>query len=281
MPVATGEVAMPLAPTPDIPPEQQCHQCHEHAHRYRCPACDMRTCSLACTKAHKQAKACTGKRSRTEMVTLSDFTERQLLSDYKFLEEAARLHDVAQRSEAPRPARQLPLGLQNFVDEAQRRGIKYELLPPGMQRRKQNSSRFDRRSRTIFWHVHWCFPSVKESVHDLRVSEQTPLKQILQQHISLALGNSVKRHALRLYSEAGLEKLQILMMKEHCPANKPQFHQLDIDKFLRQQLSGKVVIEFPVLIVLLPEEEKNYSIVQDAADVHGNDATEAPVSTML
>ena len=51
------------------------------------------------------------------MVNLSDFTERQLLSDYKFLEEAARLHDVAQRSEAPRPARQLPLGLQNFVDE--------------------------------------------------------------------------------------------------------------------------------------------------------------------
>ncbi len=77
----------------------------------------MRTCSLACTKAHKQEQACTGKRSRTEMVTLSDFTERQLLSDYKFLEEAARLHDVAQRSEAPRPARQLPLGLQNFVDE--------------------------------------------------------------------------------------------------------------------------------------------------------------------
>ena len=77
----------------------------------------MRTCSLACTKAHKQEKACTGKRSRTEMVTMSDFTERQLLSDYKFLEEGARLHDVAQRSEAPRPARQLPLGLQNFVDE--------------------------------------------------------------------------------------------------------------------------------------------------------------------
>lgn len=281
MRVATGEVAVPPDPTPDIPPEQQCHQCHEHAHRYRCPACDMRTCSLACTKAHKQEKACTGKRSRTEMVTLSDFTERQLLSDYKFLEEAARLHDVAQRSEAPRPARQLPLGLQNFVDEAQRRGIKYELLPPGMQRRKQNSSRFDRRSRTIFWHIHWHFPAAKESVHDLRVSEQTPLKQILQQHISLAPGNSVKRHALRLYVEAGLENLQILMKKEHCPANKSEFHQLDIDKFLRQQLSGKAVVEFPVLIVLLPEEEKKYSIMQDAADVRDNDVEEAPVSTML
>lgn len=103
------------------------------------------------------------------------------------------------------------------IDQAQRRGIKYELLPPGMQRRKQNSSRFDRRSRTIFWHIHWHFPAANESVHDVRVSEQTPLKQILQQHISLAPGNSVKRHALRLYVEAGLENLQILMKKEHCP----------------------------------------------------------------
>ena len=71
-------------------------------------------------------------------------------------------------------------------------------------------------------------------------------------------------------------------MKHDAPqANKPEFHQLDIDEFLRQQLSGKVVIEFPVLIVLLPEEEENYSIIQDAADVGDNDAKEAPVSRIL
>jgi hypothetical protein len=71
-------------------------------------------------------------------------------------------------------------------------------------------------------------------------------------------------------------------LKHDAPqANKPEFHQLDIDKFLRQQLSDKVVIEFPVLVVLLPEEEKNYSILQVAADVGDNDAKEAPVSTIL
>jgi len=71
-------------------------------------------------------------------------------------------------------------------------------------------------------------------------------------------------------------------LKHDAPqANKPEFHQLDIDKFLRQQLSDKVMIEFPVLVVLLPEEEKNYSILQVAADVGGDDAKEAPVSTIL
>ena len=52
----------------------------------------------------------------------------------------------------------------------------------------------------------------------------------------------------------------------------PEYHQLDADKFLRQQLSGKVVIEFPVLIVLLPGEETQYSVVSDT------DATQADVA---
>lgn len=247
-----------------VPPERQCQQCHEQAYKYTCPACSYRSCSLSCSKAHKQKTGCTGKRSRTEMVTLSDFTERQLLSDYKFLEEASRLHDSAQRSEVPRPARQLPMGLQQFVDEAQRRGIKYEILPPGMQRRKLNTSRYDRRTRTIFWHIHWQFPAADESVHDHRVSEQSPLKQLLQQHVSLVPGNSLKRHALRRYVEAGLHNLILLMKKEHCPANKPEYHKLDADKFLKQQLVGKCVIEFPMLLVLLPEEESQYQVVNDA-----------------
>lgn len=110
--------------------------------------------------------------------------------------------------------------------QARRQGIKYELLPPGMHRQKMNSSRFDKRSRTIFWHVHWQFPAANESVHDQRVSEQTPLMQVLQQHISLTPGNSLRRHALRAYVEAGVQNLQILMKKERCPVQCYALHAL-------------------------------------------------------
>ena len=110
--------------------------------------------------------------------------------------------------------------------QARRRGIKYDLLPPGMHRQKVNSSRFDKRSKTIFWHVHWHFPAGDESVHEQRVSEQTPLNQVLQHHISLTPGNSLRRHALRAYVEAGLQNLQILMKKEHCPVQFCAMHAL-------------------------------------------------------
>lgn len=110
--------------------------------------------------------------------------------------------------------------------QARHRGIKYDLLPPGMHRQKLNSSRFEKRSKTIFWHVHWHFPAAGESVHDQRVSEQMPLNDVLQQHISLMPGNSVRRHALRAYVEAGVQHLQILMKKEHCPVRCYAVHAL-------------------------------------------------------
>ncbi|KAL3159890.1 hypothetical protein ABBQ38_010287 [Trebouxia sp. C0009 RCD-2024] len=168
--------------------------------------------------------------------------------------------------------------------QARQRGIKYDLLPPGMQRQKLNSSRFDKRSRTIFWHVHWQFPAANESVHDQRVSEQMPLTQVLQQHTSLAPGNSLRRHALRAYVEAGVQNLQILMKREHCPANKPEYHRIDGNRFLRQELSGKSVIEYPVLTVLLPGEDSKYNVAADVlanpADVKAAVQTDAGVGAL-
>ena len=65
-------------------------------------------------------------------------------------------------------------------------------------------------------------------------------------------------------------------------ANKPEYHLLDPDKFLRQQLAGKTVIEFPVLLVLLPGEEAKYILAEsekkafvpfNAADLKANALT--------
>jgi len=39
---------------------------------------------------HKEASGCTGKRDRTQYVSLPAFTERQLVSDYQLLEETQR-----------------------------------------------------------------------------------------------------------------------------------------------------------------------------------------------
>ena len=104
---------------------QMCGVCLGSAPKYTCPACGLRSCSLPCTKAHKAASGkapglepvlvhflqpselqacmhcscagCTGKRSRTGFVRLGKFGERELVSDFRFLEEAALLGEAAGR----------------------------------------------------------------------------------------------------------------------------------------------------------------------------------------
>ena len=36
-------------------PEKKCKVCQEAQWKYRCPGCEARTCSLACSKQHKSA----------------------------------------------------------------------------------------------------------------------------------------------------------------------------------------------------------------------------------
>ncbi|CAK0859135.1 unnamed protein product, partial [Prorocentrum cordatum] len=45
-----------------------CEWCGEGAAKYRCPACELRTCSAACVRAHKEERECSGKRPRTSFV---------------------------------------------------------------------------------------------------------------------------------------------------------------------------------------------------------------------
>jgi hypothetical protein len=56
-----------------------CSRCGEAA-KYRCPGCELVTCSLACIKEHKAALGCCGKRARTDFVDIHDLGDRHLIS---------------------------------------------------------------------------------------------------------------------------------------------------------------------------------------------------------
>ena len=59
------------------------------AAKYRCPGCAIVTCSLECSKRHKQmGEGCSGKRKVAEFKDIRDFTDADLVSDYRFLEDA-------------------------------------------------------------------------------------------------------------------------------------------------------------------------------------------------
>ena len=74
-----------------------CEVCSDKEYKYQCPRCEQKTCSLECCRRHKELAECSGQRDKTKYVPKEEFDERSFLSDYRFLEEHARLIDAAAR----------------------------------------------------------------------------------------------------------------------------------------------------------------------------------------
>jgi len=75
-----------------------CEICYAFEAKYRCPACERRTCSVECVRRHKEQYDCTGKRPRTEPVApVNNFSSHHIMRDFGFLEEVDFAIDRAGR----------------------------------------------------------------------------------------------------------------------------------------------------------------------------------------
>lgn len=78
-----------------------CCVCQQAAF-YTCPACGKGVCSVACSRAHKQSlPPCSGLPDPTAKVLLKDFTDRQFIRDFHFLEDCRRLLGNIERQKLP------------------------------------------------------------------------------------------------------------------------------------------------------------------------------------
>uniref|UniRef100_A0A0C9RZV4 Box C/D snoRNA protein 1 n=1 Tax=Fopius arisanus TaxID=64838 RepID=A0A0C9RZV4_9HYME len=79
---------------------ENCEVCAKMTAKYTCPKCEVRTCSLTCVNIHKKELDCDGIRDKTKFVPLNKFTDLDLLSDYRLLEEVGRSVDQLHRDES-------------------------------------------------------------------------------------------------------------------------------------------------------------------------------------
>lgn len=64
--------------------------CSTQVAKYTCPKCEVKTCCLSCQKIHKEELKCDGVRDKTKYIPLNKFTDLDLSSDYRLLEECGR-----------------------------------------------------------------------------------------------------------------------------------------------------------------------------------------------
>ncbi|CAG8695718.1 3352_t:CDS:2 [Dentiscutata erythropus] len=58
-----------------------CQACNINKWKYKCPKCEFRSCSLPCSKLHKETYNCDGVRSKTSYIALHEYGYKELMSE--------------------------------------------------------------------------------------------------------------------------------------------------------------------------------------------------------
>ncbi|XP_072294954.1 box C/D snoRNA protein 1 [Eucyclogobius newberryi] len=236
-----------------------CAVCGSEAARYTCPRCLTHSCGLLCVKKHKEETGCSGVRDKTAFVALSQFDEMNLLNDYRFLEDTGRFSDGATRDTLIRVPH-VTMKAKCFMSKARKMNITLRLLPCTFTRSKENSTFFYSKEKRFMWHLKLVFPHSSAEFTQRRVSDQLTLLQILTPYIHRTESDPVARQKLKMYVLEPLEHVKVFMKAEGRKANSIRYHELDLHKSLRDNLSYKTLIEYPVLHVVLKQHWKDYPL---------------------
>uniref|UniRef100_A0A8C2Y935 Box C/D snoRNA protein 1 n=1 Tax=Coturnix japonica TaxID=93934 RepID=A0A8C2Y935_COTJA len=237
----------------------RCETCGEEEAKYRCPRCMKYSCSLLCVKKHKVALSCSGVRDKTAFVSVTEFTDLNLLSDYRFLEDVGRAADAAARDlSVHRPTTNKYI---NYLrNRARRHNINLKTLPIGFTKRRENSTIFIKKEQKFYWHLKLVFPHCHAEYTLKRVPEDKTLADILKSYIDPVESDPVICQRLKIYTMSPQSDVQILMKIENRKQNSTRYNELDASRSLLENLKNKVIIEYPTLFVVL-KKLKNDMVV--------------------
>uniref|UniRef100_A0A6P7GXL5 Box C/D snoRNA protein 1 n=1 Tax=Diabrotica virgifera virgifera TaxID=50390 RepID=A0A6P7GXL5_DIAVI len=242
----------------------QCEVCGVSSAKYTCPKCEVKTCALKCSKIHKLELNCDGIRDPTKFISSAKFSNTDLLSDYRFLEEISRSVSGGASQLLKRNNHQSQ-GLQQLKNAARIRKTNLKTLPAHFTKRKNNTTYFNSENNTIFWHIEWIFGNADVALYDTNISETQKLGVLLERHLTQTDKSLMEQ--LQYYRSVGVPGVKLLLRVEQTAGKK--FFELDSDLMLQECLKGKLIIEHPTIYVVLKNLAHEYEIVDsDNEDDH-------------
>ncbi|KAK2150802.1 hypothetical protein LSH36_387g00041 [Paralvinella palmiformis] len=242
----------------------RCEMCGENPAKYKCPKCSIRTCSLPCVKHHKTERNCDGIRDKTKFVEVSKFTDIDLLSDYRFLEDAGRKADSANRDNFENRKRN-NWQRTKLLRHCKRNNIRLMSMPYSMSKRQQNKSRVHYETQSIIWMMEWNFPNAEAKYFDT-FSDKCLLSTCLKKFIDPVESDPVIRHTLKPYVADGTDHVNVFMKVEGLQANCIRYYEFDKEKSLSDNLEGKLVVEFPTVYVVLSDKADQFTLLRDGEE---------------
>ena len=81
---------------------------------------------------------------------------------------------------------------------------------------------------------------------------------LLAQHLSSKPGSAAQLHQLRRFVQAPQASFSIVLQRPWQAADNPVYDVIDKSQTLASQLAGRCILEFPVFVVMLPEDVPVY-----------------------
>ncbi|KAL9593020.1 MAG: hypothetical protein Q9179_006159 [Wetmoreana sp. 5 TL-2023] len=183
-----------------------CMICHIKPHKYCCPRCWSRTCSLPCSKRHKQWASCNGLRDPAAYIKRKDLaTPKSIDHDYNYLTSIERQLDSAERHAKSRGI----LLYSDNQDEARRKAHK----PAKGEVPLQNAIKQNRR---IVWTVEWVHKDGSREIG--RCPDQEPLDSAYAKIVA----STALQQVTKAESHKGSRKRPRLSTKISKPAAQPK-----------------------------------------------------------
>ncbi|CAH8618620.1 unnamed protein product [Heterobilharzia americana] len=196
---------------------RMCAICLEKEFKYKCPKCEIRTCSLFCCNNHKSQFDCSGVCDTVTYCRRENYSAFLFQKDYRLLEEIDRRN--AQREE-----QLLSLSYRNNVRIRKRRqlmklaseyGITLQLAPtPVLSRSKVNKTRIHLQKdepKSILWSIEFnLMPLEENSITTPNVNQSRSIRLVVHnQEQQTRLCNIWNDHLLNLSSEQQMGWLHI------------------------------------------------------------------------
>ncbi|XP_035430430.2 box C/D snoRNA protein 1 [Spodoptera frugiperda] len=256
-----------------------CEVCGKNQAKYTCPKCEVKTCCLECVRIHKKELECDGIRDRTKFIRIKDFTDTDLLSDYRLLEECARFVygvKIDEKKKYTRVDKELPIYLFKLKMAARQRGTALQFLAQNFSRHKVNTTRYNKKMNIINWRVEWVFPNVESEplkFVDERCGEHKRLSELLDKYLNPDALPFEGSKALSYYKSVGFSGVKILLRAEKVKGSGRKFFELDPTESLAENLSGKCIVEFPIIFVVLKDHAYNFEIITPEDEIEEKSGT--------
>ena len=165
--------------------------------------------------------------------------------DYRFLEETNRVADNARRDHKSKQ-KFFSRNVKKLRSEAAKKGVDLRLMPVGFEKRMENTSRFNFKTKAILWRIKWQFPQADAHYVEAKVSENKSITLLLEKYLHPTVADPVLKQKLKNYrgQEIGV------FLRNHSTQHE-SFFKIDTSLTVKEALKEKVIIEYPTFHVVL------------------------------